>query len=159
MGGDVWLNAPVWPHQPPMTYNDNPADLFTPLSDEALAADIQPLPVVFDDGFQKGRIHTVRIGVPLYSHSSGAMSLTPYEAVDLQLEYQLCAPEEMCHRPVGLQTEVFECTLRGAQDDLTFEGNLPEDYFAGLVPGEPNFGYYYIILRRSLLMTLTCLWH
>ncbi len=157
MGGDVWLNAPVWPHQPPVSLNDNPADFFTPLSDEALAADIQPLPVVFDDDFQKGRIHTVRIGVPLYSHSSGAMSLTPYEAVDLQLEYQLCAPEEMCHRPVGLQTEVFECTLRGAQDDLTFEGNLPEDYFAGLVPGEPNFGYYYIITPEEFVDDLDML--
>lgn len=145
MGGDVWLNAPVWPHQPPMTYNDNPADLFTPLSDEALAADIQPLPVVFDDGFQKGRIHTVRIGVPLYSHSSGAMSLTPYESVGLQLEYQLCPPEEMCHRPIGLQSEVFECTLRGAQDELIFEGNLLEDDFVGSAVDGHKLGRYYII--------------
>ncbi len=145
-GDKVLLDAPVWPHQPPVSLNDNPADFFTPLTREALAASRQPQPIVFDDGFEQGRIHTVRIGVPMCSYGDSAMSLTPYSVLNLQLDYQPCSAEEMCHRPLGLQQVISECTLRGMTGGMSATGhNHMKGGSAGATLEESGFGYYYII--------------
>lgn len=118
------LESPIIPHQDNVSWNNFIGGGILPLDSNVMVCTETPKAYVIDDYFHDAERHIIKIAAPVYSYDALATCITPYTKIDLCLEYRICAPYEMKHRPSPGTLEVSACTILGPSPVLP---DIPTD--------------------------------